>query len=207
MSLPVPLFSLYFQLEALAFPSPIRPVNEKRVAELAKVFRTEGCHQCQYPIPKEATPEELLELEKLRQGNSPTSLLDSKVDCLKGQHRIAAGKQFLLGNERWWLVAVYPQLIVEQRRSIVEGTNYSTRYTMTTGFGKGLQHFAGSESAKIEFLLRSIPTFYANSVENNIRSKEHEEFDTVAPPHPPTTTRRVLKMLKEMSPMDKVGSL
>lgn len=38
--------------------------------------------------------------------------------------------------------------------------------TNDDGFGKGLKEFAGSDKAKTEFLLRSFPPFYANTIEN-----------------------------------------
>jgi hypothetical protein len=40
------------------------------------------------------------------------------------------------------------------------------------GFGEGLQKFAKSDKAKAEFLLKPLPAFYANTVEN-IRAKDH----------------------------------
>ena len=65
------------------------------------------------------------------------------------------------------------------------------------GFGKGLQQFALSESAKIEFLLRSVPAFYANTIEN-IRSKEYQDYDTVA--------RKLKEYIKPKNPKKKNGS-
>jgi len=46
------------------------------------------------------------------------------------------------------------------------------------GFGKGLKNFAGRDKAKTEFLLRSFPAFYANTIEN-IKSKEPTYDDAV----------------------------
>ena len=40
------------------------------------------------------------------------------------------------------------------------------------GFGAGLQKFAKSDRAKSEFLLKSLPAYYSNTVEN-IRAKDH----------------------------------
>jgi hypothetical protein len=34
------------------------------------------------------------------------------------------------------------------------------------GFGEGLQKFAKNDKAKAEFLLKSLPPFYANTAEN-----------------------------------------
>lgn len=55
-----------------------------------------------------------------------------------------------------------------------------SRVDLTTddGFGKGLQEFALSDKAKAEFLLKSLPTFYANTIEN-IRAKDYG-YDDVA---------------------------
>jgi len=46
------------------------------------------------------------------------------------------------------------------------------------GFGIGLKYFASSDMAKTEFLLRSFPAFYANTIEN-IKSKEPSYDDAV----------------------------
>ena len=46
------------------------------------------------------------------------------------------------------------------------------------GFGDGLQRFAKSDRAKSEFLLKSLPAYYSNTVEN-IRAKDHD-YDDVA---------------------------
>ena len=50
--------------------------------------------------------------------------------------------------------------------------------TNDDGFGDGLQRFAKSDKAKAEFLLRSVPSFYANTIEN-IRAKDYG-YDDVA---------------------------
>lgn len=49
--------------------------------------------------------------------------------------------------------------------------------TKDTGFGKGLLAFSRCEQVKTEFLLMSLPTFYASTVEN-VRSKEQTYDDT-----------------------------
>jgi len=46
------------------------------------------------------------------------------------------------------------------------------------GFGEGLKNFAKSDLAKTEFLLRSFPPFYSNTIEN-IKSKEPTYDDAV----------------------------
>ena len=46
------------------------------------------------------------------------------------------------------------------------------------GFGAGLQKFAKSDRAKVEFLLKSLPAYYSNTVEN-IWAKDHG-YDDVA---------------------------
>jgi len=65
--------------------------------------------------------------------------------------------------------------------------------TKDTGFGKGLKEFSQCGVAKAEFLLKSLPTFYSNTVEN-IRSKEGYEYDDVA------------RKLKEYVPARQKGS-
>ena len=47
------------------------------------------------------------------------------------------------------------------------------------GFGEGLKMFAKLVKAKTDFLLRSIPQFYSNTVEN-IRTKEYDSYEQVA---------------------------
>jgi hypothetical protein len=44
--------------------------------------------------------------------------------------------------------------------------------------GKGLREFALSDKAKAKFLLKSLPTFYANTIEN-VRAKDYG-YDDVA---------------------------
>jgi hypothetical protein len=47
------------------------------------------------------------------------------------------------------------------------------------GFGKGLREFSKSEKAKVEFLLKSFPPYYSNTIEN-ILSKVNYGYDDVA---------------------------
>jgi hypothetical protein len=44
--------------------------------------------------------------------------------------------------------------------------------TTDNGFGKGLRKFVSSDNTKAEFLLKSLPTFYANTIEN-VRAKDY----------------------------------
>ena len=50
--------------------------------------------------------------------------------------------------------------------------------TEDDGFGKGLKEFAKSDTANAEFLLRSFPPFYAQTIEK-IRAKVHKYDDAV----------------------------
>ena len=53
-----------------------------------------------------------------------------------------------------------------------------TDLSKDTGFGKGLLEFSKCDKAKAEFLLRSLPTYYSNNVEN-IRVKGYGYDDVV----------------------------
>jgi len=72
---------------------------------------------------------------------------------------------------------------IEEHISHFEATwNRFARADLTAakdnGFGEGLQKFAKSDRAKSEFLLKSLPAYYSNTVEN-IRVKDHG-YDDVA---------------------------
>ena len=70
--------------------------------------------------------------------------------------------------------------IVEYERIWNSFTGIISRVNLTTddGFGEGLKAFAKSDRAKTEFLLRSFPPFYANTIEN-IKSKDPAYDDAV----------------------------
>ena len=55
-----------------------------------------------------------------------------------------------------------------------------SRATLTNddGFGEGLQAISKSDQAKTEFLLKSLPPFYSETVEN-IRIKDYGYHDAV----------------------------
>lgn len=125
-----PDFVINYELESFEFPNPIRPINAKRVSELVAIFSSGGCLRDQFPIPVVASSDaDFQQLQELHRLSPPNSPLQTRVQGLKGQHRIAAAKAFLVGTDRWWPVAVYRELTGSQKRSIVEGRNYSIQYT------------------------------------------------------------------------------
>jgi hypothetical protein len=76
--------------------------------------------------------------------------------------------------------------------------NIVSRADLTTDdrFGKGLREFVSSFKAKAEFLVKSLPTFYANTIEN-VTAKDYEYDDVV----------RTLKKFISMRQKSKKGSM
>ena len=71
--------------------------------------------------------------------------------------------------------------IVGYEKSWITFVGMINRVDLTNddGFGQGLKIFAKSVKAKTEFLLRSIPQFYSNTLEY-IRTKEYDSYEQVA---------------------------
>jgi hypothetical protein len=105
------------------------------------------------------------ELKKAYEGKTATefhALLDSLT--LVYDDRKSTIEEHITAYERIWNMFVG----VMSRADLNSGD----------GFGRGLKEFSKSDKAKAESLLKSLPSFYANTVEN-IRAKDHE-YDDVA---------------------------
>ena len=110
------------------------------------MFQSEGCLKDGFPIPVVATSDK--HFSELQQHNSsPMSPLEITVHGLKGQHRIAAARNFLVGRHWWWPVAIYRELTDEQK-VILFKTNFSIPYTDRQILLKILQ---GNEDWKCRF--------------------------------------------------------
>ncbi len=99
-----------------------RPVSERNVSRLVRIFKTEGCHRSDPNnfIKAVVDANVLLRLsESQQQGTiskeqpehwSARPLLPvSSVECLDGLHRVKAADQFLDNNDKWWVVALYSE--------------------------------------------------------------------------------------------------
>lgn len=110
-------------LERLDFTrSSARPLDRSNVARLVSSFELGGClrHDACYHVPA-VMDDGLLRRSVLDGGASMNDLrshdpsvwprlalpVGVQVQCLHGQHRIAAARQYLLGQDRWWVIDVY----------------------------------------------------------------------------------------------------
>lgn len=110
-------------LEHLDFAhSSARPLDLGNVARLVSSFELGGClrNDASYHVPA-VIDDDLLHRLLLDAGASLTDLRSKdasswphltlpggiQLQCLHGQHRIAAARQYLLGRDRWWTVDVY----------------------------------------------------------------------------------------------------
>jgi hypothetical protein len=106
----------------LDFPHPCRQINIKVIEQLKRDFEGEGCIKDKQTNRIPAIIEDSIlqtGLEKLAMNNetfkavsnsNPPKLhfgQDVKLECLHGQHRIIAAKEFLVSSERWWVVDLY----------------------------------------------------------------------------------------------------
>lgn len=106
----------------LDFPRPSRQVEKKVIDQLIRDFDGEGCirEEPSHRIPAMIEDSVLAvalrklsisaEMFKVRGDIPPTLQLESgvKLECLHGQHRILAAKEyFVLRSERWWIVDLY----------------------------------------------------------------------------------------------------
>jgi hypothetical protein len=112
--------SAQVSIEHLDFPHPCRNIDTKVIERLIRDFEGEGCIQETNRIPAiiddsilhaglrklAMTPESF----KADSNSAPPRLdlqSDMRVECLHGQHRILAAKQFLAPSRRWWIVDFY----------------------------------------------------------------------------------------------------
>jgi Protein of unknown function (DUF3723) len=106
-------------IENLDFPHPYRQIDASIIERLKRDFEGEGCIRTTNRIPAvidgttlQAQLQKLtLETEIFRAGSSENpprlSLGSTKLECLHGQHRILAAREFLDASERWWIVDLF----------------------------------------------------------------------------------------------------
>ncbi|KAH6664606.1 hypothetical protein B0J14DRAFT_661200 [Halenospora varia] len=109
-------------ISRLDFPHPCRQVDRKVIEQLKRDFKGEGCitEKPNNRIPAiidDLTLQAVLEklgtsAEAFRTASKDNPLRlqldrDMKLECLHGQYRILAAKEFLLPQKRWWVVDLY----------------------------------------------------------------------------------------------------
>jgi len=109
-------------LAHLDFPHPCRQIDRKVIERLKRDFEGEGCIRDRQTNRIPAIIEDTILQTGLEQlaintdafkavsnSNPPTLDLgrDVKLECLHGQHRILAAKEFLAPSKRWWVVDLY----------------------------------------------------------------------------------------------------
>ena len=95
-----------------------RPLDHRNVARLVKVFQLEGClrlepeHHIPALIQKSTLDDSLHALDLnpalLTTYGEPFRLtVDKPLLCLHGRHRLAAAKEHLSPEDKWWVVDLY----------------------------------------------------------------------------------------------------
>jgi hypothetical protein len=95
------------------------------------------------------------ELKRAYEGRTATefyALLDSPTTSLTFDDRNIAFNEHVINYERTWNTFV----------GIISRADLKN----DDGFGKGLKEFSKSDKAKAEFLLKSFPPYYSNTIEN-----------------------------------------
>lgn len=98
----------------------IREIDNSNVKRLLAVFASDGCDRLEpaYRVPVVVSNEEItsilisnsMEVTSLRGAKPPKLTLNdtASLQCLRGQHRLAAGQEFFSEhNEQWWGVDIY----------------------------------------------------------------------------------------------------
>ncbi len=94
-----------------------RPISDKNVARLLRVFETEGCRRFDANNFIKAVVEET-DLQQLVVSQEVERSIPDAWDqrglanvvsilCLDGLHRVEAAKRFLDSNDQWWIISVY----------------------------------------------------------------------------------------------------
>jgi hypothetical protein len=110
------------RISQLLFPNPIRPLNKKIRVELKRKFGREGCLQNERDCTIPAVIDDSIlhvvfeklgvsaESFKANSISNPTKFEipgGLNVECLHGQHRVAAAAEYLPPEHRWWRVDIY----------------------------------------------------------------------------------------------------
>ena len=110
-------------LDTLHFSgSASRRLRPKNVAQLVKIFKTQGCLRCHpdHHIKAKISRQRLDEALRLADQTAADRLLSATehpelvlapgtLVCLFGLHRIEAAKQYLEYPSRWWTVRLYEE--------------------------------------------------------------------------------------------------
>jgi hypothetical protein len=97
------------KLQHEELPDNPRQFDEENVARLLDVFHKEGCYRRESDnhvpalISRSGLPEGLIGADDDLQLFNP----DRSLIYLHGRHRLEAGRRFLTGNDRWWVVDLY----------------------------------------------------------------------------------------------------
>ncbi|KAG9232708.1 hypothetical protein BJ875DRAFT_380121 [Amylocarpus encephaloides] len=117
----------------LDFPYPLRQENRKIVKQLKRDFEGENCNKenptnripaiinestLQVGLQKLGTSTEAFKIASTKNPPHLTLRSDIKLECLHGQYRILAAKEFLPPSEWWWILDLYSP----------EGYSYSALY-------------------------------------------------------------------------------
>lgn len=109
-------------LDHISFhPDSSPTIDPKNIDRLREIFRSEGC--CRYEIQNHITgvvSRESLQAALRAAHKAQDELITTtpqsiphlqfsagQVLCLHGQHRVRAGAEVLLGEDRWWTVDLY----------------------------------------------------------------------------------------------------
>ena len=107
------------QLASLAFRDRVSQIDSKNVDRLKRAFSLEGCLRLEpeHHIPavvNDDTFQAVIDNAKVNpeqlKGAWATRLVElsfpdsSPLECLHGQHRVAAAEQYLCASDRWWVV-------------------------------------------------------------------------------------------------------
>ena len=106
----------------LDFPHPIRQIDRRVITQLKRDFDGEGCiktrpeHRVPAVIGESMLQEALQKLAissetfKAISRDNPLKIdlgRGAKLECLHGQHRILAAKEYLVPSLRWWILDLY----------------------------------------------------------------------------------------------------
>jgi hypothetical protein len=129
--------------------------------------------------------------------------LETAAEAYKKLQKIFEGKTVM---ELWALQASITNHHFDDRKTTISehitayerswntftATINRTDLTNDDGYGIGLKAISGSDKAKTDYLLCSLPSFYANTVEN-IRSCQHKYDDVVVDLQEFVTNKKVVK--------------
>lgn len=87
-----------------------RELDSKNVTRLQNVFRNLGCRRLEpnNRVPVLITQEQFDHISRengnpdFESSDPPILRTNIRLECLHGMHRLAAGRNFLRGAERWW---------------------------------------------------------------------------------------------------------